>query len=325
MKELKYKLDLQLFTDYMNATTSNTSPGNDLSPEMKEFNDKNLLRLAEPYLVHDQFAQKRNIPKGNGKVIAFRQFAKLPTLTAALTEGVTPDGQALDVTEIKATVAQYGGFVKTTDVLNLTAIDPIVTETTELIAQQAGRTLDTVTREQINAGTNVIYSGTATDRDEITAAMVLTVADVRKAARALEHVNAPKIDGYYVAIIHPDEKYDLMSDSTWVDWQKYTTPEKMFKNEIGMIAGVRFVESTEAKVFTGEGASDANVYSTLVFGANAFGTTEVEGGGLQMIIKSAEQAGGPLNQYSTIGWKAIKTAKILLPEYLVRIESGCSY
>ena len=144
-----YALNLQRFADVMNATTSATI-GNDLRPEIKEFYDKNLIRLAEPYLVHDRFAQQKPIPRGNGKTISFRKFSKLPKALTPLTEGVTPDGQALNVSEITATVAQYGGYVKITDVLQLASFDPIITEATELIAQQAGRTLDTITREILN-------------------------------------------------------------------------------------------------------------------------------------------------------------------------------
>ena len=308
----------------MNTTASNEL-NNNLEAEMKTYYDKNLIRLAEPYLVHDQIAQKKPIPKGNGKIIEFRKFSQLPKITAPLTEGVTPDGQALDVTKITATVAQYGGYVKVTDMLNLTAIDPIIVETTTLIGSQAGRSLDTISREVFNAGTNVLYAKDGTGRATLTKDNMLTVTDVRKAVRQLERMNAPKINGNYIGIIHPDVAFDLMSDPTWVDWQKYTSPEKMYKNEIGMIAGVRFVKTTEAKIFEKAGASSINVYSTIIAGANAVGVTEVEGGGLKTIIKSEEQAGGPLNQYSTVGWKAVKTAEILVQEYLVRIESGSTF
>ena len=130
------------------------------------------------------------------------------------------------------------------------------------------------------------------------------------------------INGSYIGIIHPDIAFDLMSDTKWEDWQKYTSPEHMYNNEIGRIAGVRFVESTEAKIFTGAGANGIDVYSTLIFGQNAYGRTSIQGGGLETIIKSKEQAGGPLNQYSTIGWKATKTAERLIEEYMVRIETG---
>lgn len=299
----KYFLNLQQFgPDVMNATTSATT-GNNLSPEMKTFYDKNLIRLAEPYLVHDRFGQEKPIPRGNGKTIEFRRFSKLPKALTPLTEGVAPDGQALNVTAITATVQQYGGYVKVTDLLQLTAIDPIITEATELIAQQAGRTLDTIVREVLNGGSQVQYAeGQVSSRAALTASHLLTVKAVRMAVRTLKGQDAPMIDGSYIGIIHPDIAFDLMSDPKWEDWQKYTSPEHMYNNEIGRIAGVRFVESTEAKIFDGAGANGIDVYSTLIFGANAYGRTSIQGGGLETIIKSKEQAGGPLNQYSTIGY-----------------------
>lgn len=316
------RLNLQRFTDYMNATTSNTS-GNNLAPEMKTFYDKNLIRLAEPYLVHDRFGQEKPIPQGGGKTIEFRKFTKLPKALTPLTEGVTPDGQALDVSYLTATVNQYGGFVKVTDMLQLTAIDPVITEATELIAQQAGKTLDTVVREVLNGGTQVQYAeGQVAARASLTTSHLLTVKAIRMAVRTLKEQDAPMIDGSYIGIIHPDIAFDLMSDTKWESWQQYTSPEHMYNNEIGRIAGVRFVETTEAKVFAGAGASSIDVYSTLIFGANAYGRTSIQGGGLETIIKSKEQAGGPLNQYSTVGWKATKTAERLVEQYMVRIETG---
>lgn len=324
MENIIYKLNLQQFSDVMNATTSATT-GNNLSPEMKTFYDKNLIRLAEPYLVHDRFGQEKPIPRGNGKIIEFRKFSKLPKVLTPLTEGVTPNGQALNVTAIPATVAQYGGYVKITDMLQLTAIDPIITEATELISQQAGRTLDTITREVVNGGSNVAFANGKTARNAIGAADVLTVKDIQKAVAALKNQDAPMLEGgYYAAIIHPNVAYDLMRDTEWIDWQKHTSPEHMYNGEIGRIANVVFFESTEAKVFESAGASSANVYSTVIIGKNAYGVTSIQGGGLETIIKPKEQAGGPLNQYSTVGWKATKTAERLVEEYMIRIESGCS-
>ena len=323
-RKLMYALDLQRFGDVMNATTSATT-GNDLRPEMKTFYDKNLIRLAEPLLVHDRFGQEKPIPRGNGKIIEFRKFSKLPKALTPLTEGIAPDGQALNVTAITATVQQYGGYVKITDMLQLTAIDPIITEAMELIGQQAGRTLDTITREVLVGGTNVAYANGKTARNALAATDTLKVIDIQKAVAALKAQDAPMLDGgYYAAIIHPNVAYDLMRDPEWIDWQKHTSPEHMYNGEIGRISNVVFFESTEAKIFEAGGASSANVYATLIIGKNAYGKTSIQGGGLETIIKSKEQAGGPLNQYSTVGWKATKTAERLVEEYMIRIESGCS-
>lgn len=325
------RLDLFDGTAAVNPKT-NTTASTDLSVEMKTYYSDYLIDLAQPELVHDQFAQKHPIPRDSGKVIEFRQFDPLPELTTALAEGVTPDGQSLSAKGITATVAQYGGYVTLSDLIQLTAIDNHVLQATKLCASQAGRTLDTITREVMAAGTNVQYSGGRTSRAAITATDVLTVDDVKKAVRFLETQDAPKINGAYVGIIHPYAKYDLMKDPDWKYPHQYVDTENIYKNEIGELYGVRFVQSSRAKVFAAAGATPqggtkgVDVYATLILGDDAYGVTEIEGGGLQHIVKPLGSAGtaDPLNQRSTVGWKATKVAKLLVPQYMVRIESGAT-
>ncbi len=414
--------DLRLF----DATAPDLNPQttDSLSAENKTFWDKALIVLAGPELVHDQFAQQRDIPKGNGKTIEFRQFDPLPEITAPLTEGVTPAGQSLSVNAMTATVSQYGGYVTTSDVLDMTALDPVVNEATKLIARQAGETLDTITRDVINAGTNVMYalgktSGTVnatapTSRAALgyTSAVTnhnLSVDDVKRAVRTLKRQDAPKIKGDYVGIVHPDVAYDLMRDPEWLNPKQYVDTEGIYAGEIGKLYGVRFVENSRAKVFKATplaggksrltvrsavtssttvpvaekitsaeaaalagvkvyvgsnaaevtiasasagnagsasltlsaaasiakdtvlfsqdaGALGQDVYSTLILGDDAYGTTKIADGGLQHIVKPLGSGGtsDPLDQRSTVGWKAAKTAKILVEQYMVRIESSAT-
>lgn len=314
------KINLQYF-----AENTNTTLDSGLSAENRIHYDKTLIDEAGPYLVHDQFAQKRPVPKNGGKEVQFRKFAAFPKATTPITEGVTPDGRKLEVSEVKATLAQYGDYVTMSDVLDLTAIDPIVVEATQLVGRQAGLTLDTITRNVLQSGTNVFYcpkkDGTAVDsRSALDATSKLTVATVKRAAAFLKKNNAPKIDGSYVGIIHPYAAHDLMSDPEFIDVTKYGAAERLYEGEIGKIAGVRFVETSEAAVVDG-------VYCTLIMGANAYGVTEVEGGGLQTIIKQLGSGGtsDPLNQRSTVGWKAMRTAEILVDAYLCRVESKSDF
>ena len=199
------KLNLTLFDSNPNTTTT-------LSEEMKTYYSDYLIDNAKPNLVHDQFGQKHNIPKNGGKTINFRRFVPFDKATDALTEGVTPNGGTLSVTSLTSTVAEYGYYVTLSDLLMLTSIDNTLVETTKLLGNQAGTTLDTITREVLNGGTNVMYSGGVSARSSINADCKLTVDDIYKAARFLKTQNAPKIDGSYVAIIHPDVAYDLMRD-----------------------------------------------------------------------------------------------------------------
>ncbi len=327
-----YIFDIQLFAagDEVNKTTSES-----LSAEMKTFYDKTLITLASPYLVHDQFGQKRDIPKNGGKIIEFRKFSSLPKALTPLTEGVTPTGNKLNVSSVSATVEQYGDYIEQTDLLELTAVDNTIVEATKQLASQAGLTMDTIVRNEIVGGTNVLYcpkvsaDGTetaVTSRGAIDKTALLRVKDVFKAAAELKAMNAPKIDGYYVGIIHPYVAYDLMQEAgnQWMEVQKYATPENMLKGEIGCLGGVRFVESTEAKIWN-EGAGGCAVFATLIIGADAYGVTSVNGGGVEHIVKQKGYGNDPLNQRSSVGWKGLKTAKRLVEEYLIRIESGSAF
>lgn len=301
-----------------------------LSAEMKTYYENRLIDYAEPSLVHDQFADKYPIPANNGKVIEFRKYSPLAKALTPLTEGVTPNGNKLEVTTITAEVAQYGDFIEISDVLELTAIDRNLEQATKLLGGQAGRTLDTVTREVITAGTNVMYAPKAdgseiASRATVTADALLTPDVIFVAVARLKEMNAMPIDDSFVAIVHPNVAADLMRSEEWQGIHKYTNSENIYQGEIGKIGGVRFVESTEAKCYGPVGANGASVFATMVIGANAYATTEVTGGGLQHIVKQMGSAGtaDPLNQRATTGWKAIKTAERLVEEYMIRIEHGC--
>lgn len=319
---------LNLFAGNTNVTTDTG-----LSKEMKTFYSDYLIDMAEPNLVHDQFGQKHPIPKNGGKIIEFRKYDSLPKALTPLTEGVTPNGQKLSMSVITSNVQQYGGYIELSDILLLTAIDNNLVQATKLLGSQAGRTLDTITREVLNGGTNVQYAeGQVTARNALVGGQAsgnhyLTVDAVRRAVRFLKVMNAPKINGNYVGIIHPDVSYDLMSDPKWVNVKTYSDPDGIYEGEIGKIEGVRFVETSEAKVFEGAGASGVDVYSTLILGADAYGVTEITGGGLEHIVKQLGSAGtaDPLNQRATAGWKATKTAERLVEQYMVRIETASTF
>ena len=330
---MKIHMNLQLF-----AQPANHTGATGMSAEMKTYYEKRLLDQAEPLLVHDQFGDKYPIPANNGKTIEFRKYEGLPKATEPLTEGVTPNAQALTVTPMTATVKQYGGWAAITDVLQLTAIDNNITQATKVLASQAGRTLDTVTREVLAGGTNVLYcpkiatDGTetaVTARTSLDATCLLTVKQVFRAAAILKAANAPKINGDYVAIIHPYVAYDLMmaAGDAWMDVHKYANPENIYNGEIGKLGGVRFVETTEAKIVSNGETSPINIFCTLFLGADAYGKTKVEGSGLEVIVKQKGSSGSadPLNQRSSVGWKAIKCAERLSEEYMVRVESGSTW
>lgn len=234
-----------------------TTVSSDIPEDFKTYYDKKLLENAKPALVHEQFAQMSPIPKGEGKQIKWRRYAKLPKATTALTEGVTPAGSKLSMDDITANIAQYGDFVTISDMIEMAAIDNNVKQAAEICGQQMGETLDTICREVLNSGTAKIIAPSVvgstvtpvTLRTNITSSCKLRADEIRSAARLLKANDAKKIDGDYVAIVHPDVAYDLMKDSDWKSANEYAGSKNIFEGEIGKLAGVRFIESTEAKIW----------------------------------------------------------------------------
>ena len=281
MDKLKLlNIDLRLFDGNTNVTTDSG-----LSDEMKTYYSDYLIDMAEPKLVHDQFAQKHPIPKNGGKVIEFRKYSPLPKLLTPLDEGVTPDGQKINMSVLTAQVDQYGGFVELSDILLLTAIDNNLVQATKLLGSQAGRTLDTITREVLVGGTNVQYgAGSKAARYQLTGGEesgndYLTVDCIKRAVRSLKAMNAEKIGDRYVAIINQDCSYDLTNDPDWKYPHQYQDTTELYAGEIGSIAGCRFVETSEAKIFhAADLASDSR--TLLVNGAisSASPTVTFDGG-----------------------------------------------
>ena len=298
-----------------------------LSAEMKTYYDRMLLERALPELVFGMFAQNRPLARRQGKIIEFRKFSALAKATTPITEGVTPTGNSLTVTAITAPLAQYGDYIEGSDLLDLTAIDPILQETAQLLGEQAGQTINQLIRDVLFAGTSVQYANNRVSRVTVAAGDNLTVTEVRKARRTLKKQNAkPVIGGDYVGFVTPSGVYDLQSDSNWQAANQYAGSERIFSGEVGRIYGVRFIESTENTIYTGAGAAGIDVHATLIMGANAFGKVPLEGGDLEFVFKGLGSAGAadPLNQRWTSGWKNTFTSKILNDLFQVRIEHAVS-
>ena len=323
-----FELNLQLFAWEQGTPGSptvnpvNVTTQESMSPTMKVFYDTTLLENARENMIFTQFGKKQPM-KGNK--VEWRKFNTFKKALTPLTEGVIPTGQTFGMTKIEGEITQHGDFTPISDRLELESYDDVIFGATEEMGAAEGETYDTLTRNILVAGNSVAYcpngNTEVTSRADITNACILTPAMVNKAATWLKKNKAPKIDGCYVALIHPSVALDLRESAEWKEFHKYNDVAPIFKGEIGMLHGVRFVETNEAKIWKDSGKA---VYATLFLGKEAFGILEPEGEGMEMIIKTKEQIGGPLNQFGTIGYKFCHGAKILYQERMLRVESGSS-
>ena len=312
-----------------------------VSSAVNNFYSRSLLKAARPLLVHLNWAQVKDIPMHSSEVIKFRRYSLLSANTTALSEGVTPTGTSLTVTDVSATVALYGDYVTLTDFLQMTTLDPLLTETADLLGQQAGNSLDQIARDVMVAGSTVQYASTAAARTDITASMKLTRQEIREAVRTLQSNDAMKItrminpaSGFnttpvgacYVGIITENTLYDLKNETGWVPVQEYPAQTGVMPGEVGMLDEVRFVMTTNAKIFAAGGAGSADVHGTLILASDYYGISRISGAALKNIVKPLGSAGtaDPLDQRSTSGWKASFVAKRLNENFCVRIEHGVS-
>ena len=313
----------------------NLTSSSGMSPTMKTFYDTTLLENARENMVFTQFGLKQPL---KGKKVEWRKFNTFAKALTPLQEGVVPTGQTFGMTPIEAETTQHGDFVAVSDRLELESYDDVIFGATEEMGAAQGETYDTLTRNILVAGNCVMYcptwadaSGTnlveVTSRANMNETSVLTPDIVAKAATWLKKNKAPKINGSYVALIHPSVAYDLRKSAEWKEYHKYNDVAPIFKGEIGELHGVRFIETNNAKIWRNEDGMpmDKSVYATLFLGKDAFGILDPAGEGMEMIIKPKGQIGGPLEQFSTIGYKFCHGAKILYQERLLRVESYSSF
>ena len=328
-------------TTYINGYTGEATPFagvNTLTPTMKTFYDTELLENHRDKLIFGQLGRKMGLPARHGRTIEWRKWNTLPNLDE-LTEGVIPTGKKLGMTSINVSLAQYGEYVAVTDLLELHALDDVIAGAVTELGAAGGKTYEILIRDVLKAGTNILfavaysgttYNSTPTSKSDLISKMGsytcnLTPDMINKAVTNLVVGGAdPFSGGKFVAVIHPHVAYDLRKHPDWLEAHKYARPEEIFNGEIGELHGVRFIQSNLAPIIKADGDSKAT-YKTLFFGKEAFGIIDPEGAGMETIVKTKEQVGGPLNQFSTIGTKGEFAAKILYQERMCCVWSGSSY
>ena len=348
-------INLQLFADagtlvnatgnYVNAYDGNTQAFdgvNTLAGELKTFYDTELLENARAELFYAQFGKKQRLQANHGTTVEWRKWNTFARATQ-LQEGVIPTGQKFGMSSKTGSINQYGTYAAISDKLEMRAYDPVILGATEEMGASAAETQEVLIRDGLLVNTNVLYcdnitvatgavvsTPTAPNQMEATAETVaaLTPDMVAKSVTLMKKNRVPVINGKYYAVIHPSVAYDLRKSEAWIEAHKYSATSEIFNGEIGELHGCRFIENTFAPILGGEYANKAGTvtYATYMFGKDAFGIIDPEGGALEMIVKDKSQVGGPLNQFSTVGYKfETNGATMLYPERALRIMSCSSY
>lgn len=315
----------------------------DISPRTAAYAEKELLKRGLPFLVLEKFGQAKPLPENSTKVMKFRRYNALPNTPQALTEGVTPTGQSLTVTDVTATLTQYGDKVTITDVILDTHEDQTLNEAVNLLGEQAAQMIEKMRFGVVKAGTNVLYAN-GSARNAVNTAISITLQ--RRAVRALKRQNARFITSIvrstpsygtenvapgFVALIHPDLEADVRGLTGFVPAEKYgsITP---WENELGKCEDVRYVSSTIFEPWADAGGAkgsmlsttgtSADVYPVLYVARDAYAIIALKGmfALTPMVVNPKPSDSDPLAQRGHVAWKAMQTCVILNDAWLVRAE-----
>lgn len=331
------------YVDAYTGAVTEFDSGNSLSGELKTFYDTTLLENARAEMYYAQFAVTQPLPKGRGKTVEWRRWNTFER-ASKLQEGVIPTGQKFGMTVKTGSIDQYGTYAAISDQLEMHAYDDVILGASEEMGASAAETQEVLIRDALLVNTNVLYcdnitlaTGAVASTPTSCAAMeasdtamsLFTPDMVAKAVTLMKKNKVPKINGKYYCVVHPSVAYDLRKSDAWIDAHKYASTQEIFNGEIGELHGMRFLEDTFAPVLGGtdyQNKAGTVTYASYCFGKSAYGIIDPEEGGLEMIVKPKDQAGGPLNQFSTVGYKfETNGATILYPERVLRIMSCSSY
>lgn len=314
-------------------TYAQTGAGyNALTAENAEFYQRALLERLMDQVVFMKYGKKNNIPKRAGATTSFRRL-EMPSLsTNAIVEGTTPDSLDLTINKISATVKQYGAWTKVSDFLDMTGLDPIITETAQMFGDHAGLSMDQIVRDIVAAGTNVLYANGKTARNLVAAGDKITAADIIKMRTIMvknnvKQVKLPNGGKGYLAFTNPEVIANIMSLTEWKDQNTYVDVKNREQGIVGQMYGVYFLEATTAPVFAGAGAAGIDTFGTIVIGDGAYGIPDVQGSSKpEIIVKNSKgdsnDTSNPMNLYSTIAWKSVFTAVRLNEKCILRYESA---
>jgi N4-gp56 family major capsid protein len=297
----------------MATTLTSTSGFADLVQELVAARAEEELRARAVHAMPGMYVPARFVKGTN--TLRYARYADLGVNTTPLTEGTPPTDQALTISSEYFTATQYGATVAISDLANIDSPHDLISIAAERVAYQAVRSMDNIVRDNIHstADTAAVFGATASGtltqnaaNSAVAAAGILNGAFVKQIVARLKGANVPSFaDGTYRAIIHPSQEYDLVSDTAvngWIESRKYVDNRDLLTGEIGMFAGVRFIVSSDAKVYQTAGASAGNVYAALFLGPDAYAI-----GDSQTLQSYFVAPGGdhtdPLAQKALLGYK----------------------
>lgn len=289
----------------MPISTTSTNASNLRS----EYYVKKLLTVLHPRLQVHKLGKKTSLPKGESKTVKWLQYSRIASSLTALTEGTNPSDIAFTTANVTATIAQYGQFARVSDLLESTAIDPVVETLSELFGRAAAETMEDLCIAELDSALTIRRVNARANDNAVVAADVINMKEFLKAMVDLKDSYVPAHEsGKFAAVLHPSAEYDLITESNLGAWQhmreQAAQDEKgVMAGEIGSLYGMRFIVSD--KMTAADNSGSISVKKNYLIGEECFGVVNFGAKDVELIVKPSDSGGqaNPLNMVGTVGYK----------------------
>jgi N4-gp56 family major capsid protein len=244
--------------------TAVLTPSSMLGPAIQVIWSKEILFQAMPVLRFEQFATKKTeLGVMPGLTVNFMRYNNLPVPSGPLVEGVRMRTYALSAQQYQIKVAEQGFAVSVTELLLNASFDDVMASASRLLGRNMALYIDTQARTSLQRSTSAVYGyqkpsvintgygvyepGTpGTAGAVVTGAnFYLTMHTIKDAVEVLASKNIPRLGETYVAFVHPHQSRRLRDTPEFIEVTKYAAPGNFMLGEIGRLADVVFIETTQ--------------------------------------------------------------------------------
>lgn len=301
--------------------------------------------------------------------VLWRRYENLTPTTSAKTELTgslslpTRTATQVSKSDVTATVSKYGDFMYLTEEADLVNVNAQSEKLAEVFGIQAGRSLNRLQRNILEDNLTLIYEGGGSADSSVTAKISRNA--IRQAVNTLNRNDAitftPETTGSknvgttpirmaYLGMCHSDVEEDIRDLSGFIAVEQYAGQIATYPGEFGMVAGVRWISTSEATIDASSGGAPGagvrstngtavDLYTSVILGKECHGALSLDvelireqymAGdmvpGIIMISKAKGSSGvaDPLDEVSSVGWKSWHGGAILNSTWGRGIRSGAT-
>jgi N4-gp56 family major capsid protein len=311
--------------DIITVSSGTAGAAGSTAAEQVTYINAKMLDVAILNTVLRQFGEIAPMPDRSSKTMRFTRLEKfsVPSSPSQLVEGIPPDADPLTISQVEATVEQYGKLVRISEIAELTAKHPLIEATVNRLGLHAAELYDQLIYSVLDAATNNYRPNSKAGDTALTAADQIGYVDLIELDAILLGAGGRPFGSEYVLITSPQPYAGMLKDPDFKASVQLAAPERMWRGEVNMLGGFRVVRSNSPgfAVTSQAGSGQASrVYSSFALAQNAYQVIDLQN--LEVSVVPPGGHGDPLKQSYKLGYKFMFKAVITNQNWIRRVRSA---